>query len=85
MGELQSALAEAEAQVARLKREIAQGPCVEFGHNWRSIGGKNAGCDDACACSVPVNVCAKCGDCDYGDNADADEIIKSCAETSDHD
>lgn len=41
----------------------------------------NAGCDDNCQCSVPVNVCARCGDCDYGDNADAIEIRRHCAET----
>ena len=46
------------------------------------IGGRNAGCDDDCRCSVPVHVCQKCGDCDYGDNADADETLSICASLS---
>jgi hypothetical protein len=52
----------------------------EVGHDWQSIGGCNAGCGDFCACSVPVHTCTRCGDCDYGDNEDANEIRKACAE-----
>jgi len=85
MGELQTALAEAEAQVHRLKREMAQGPCVEFGHDWQFTGGKNAACGDGCGCSVPVHVCTKCGDCDYGDNDEADRIKGRCNEGFPHD
>lgn len=51
----------------------------EKGHDWISMGGKNASCDtDACGCSVPVNECSRCGECDYGDNEDADEVRKYC-------
>lgn len=73
------ALAEAEAKVAALRREIAQGPCRQYGHDWQLYGGANAGCSDVCGCSVPVSVCSKCGDCDYGDNEEADEIRATCA------
>jgi hypothetical protein len=67
-----------EAEAARLRREIASGPCREYGHDWQSYGGRNAGCDKDCGCSVPVNVCAKCGDCDYGENDEAREIVALC-------
>lgn len=75
-------LAAAEARVEAIKRAIRQGPCAEHGHDWQSDGGCNAVCDRAedgdCGCSVPVNVCTKCGDCDYGDNAAAEEVRTNC-------
>ena len=50
----------------------------EAGHDWQSTGGCNAGCGDSCGCSVPVNVCTRCGDCDYGENEEADEVRSRC-------
>lgn len=79
MGLLQE-LERVEAEAARLRRQIAQGPCREFGHEWTLMGGRNAACGDDCGCSVPVHVCAKCGDSDYGDNAEADGILAHCRE-----
>lgn len=79
MAKLTEALERAEAEVAALKRQIAQGPCREYGHTWESYGGCNAGCSDVCGCSVPVNVCSKCGDCDYGDNEEAETVRTNCA------
>lgn len=79
MADLLNQLAEAEATAARIRREIAQGPCREFGHAWQFHGGRNAGCGPDCSCSVPVGVCAKCGDCDYGDTPEADNIRAECA------
>lgn len=79
---LRDQLAEAEARVKHLKRQIGAASCTEAGHDWKQIGGCNAGCDDDCACSVPVHECAVCGDCDYGDNAWADETRSQCAERS---
>jgi len=73
-------LEQARAEVARIEREIATGPCRTHGHDWQSIGGCNAGCHAECGCSVPVNTCAKCGDCDYGKNDDAVETRRECAE-----
>jgi hypothetical protein len=72
----------AEARVAQLKQQIAHGTCAETGHDWKHIGGCNAGCGHRgdCCCSVPVHVCTKCGDSDYGDNAEADETRAKCAE-----
>lgn len=70
-------LQEAKAEVARLERVIASKSCAE-GHEWRSIGGCNAGCGENCHCSVPVNICAVCGDCDYGENEEAREIVDKC-------
>ena len=72
-------LAKVEAQAHALRREIAQGPCREYGHDWQFYGGANAGCGPDCGCSVPVNVCSKCGDCDYGQNAEAPKIRAECA------
>jgi hypothetical protein len=51
----------------------------QVGHDWQSIGGCNAGCHELCACSVPVNACKVCGDCDYGANSDAEQIRRDCA------
>jgi hypothetical protein len=76
---LRAKIEAAEAALAALQREAAQGPCREFGHDWKFLGGANAGCADWCDCSVPVHVCSKCGDCDYGDNNEGDEIRRECA------
>lgn len=73
-------LEDAEASVARLKLKIKQGPCIEVGHSWSSTGGKNAGCHPDCSCSVPVYVCTKCGDSDYGDNDEASVTRDRCAQ-----
>jgi hypothetical protein len=52
----------------------------EVGHDWVSIGGCNAGCGPDCGCSAPVNECSRCKDCDYGDNAEAEEVRSACQE-----
>lgn len=52
----------------------------ERGHDWKSMGGCNAGCHEQCGCSVPVHVCSRCGDCDYGENDEADQVRSGCAE-----
>lgn len=66
----------AEAQV------LAGGdhPCAILGHKWTHIGGRWCGCQgsETWGCSVPVRECESCGDCDYGDNEDADEIKSEC-------
>jgi hypothetical protein len=71
-------IAAAKAEVARLERSAHAATCAEMGHDMRSIGGCNAGCDDACGCSVPVHECAVCGDCDYGVNDEAAEVRRRC-------
>lgn len=73
-------LADAEAQVERLKRQIASGTCRKVGHDWKHVGGRNAACGDpyGCTCSIPVHECTKCGDSDYGDNAEAALRIRAC-------
>ncbi len=73
-------LARLEAQVAEVKAAIGNGPCAQYGHEWESYGGCNAGCCDLCNCLVPVYVCKKCGDCDYGENAEAAAIKARCAD-----
>lgn len=75
---LQAELDAAEGLVERLKQQIISGPCAEVGHTWASPGGMNAGCSDTCSCSVPVNVCTKCGDSDYGDNDEASITRDRC-------
>lgn len=60
--------------------------CAVLGHNWVMRGGKNAGCTEDlrdCGCSVPVNECDACGDCDYGDNDEADAVRARCREKHD--
>jgi hypothetical protein len=70
-------IADAEAEVARLKQLAASATCAELGHDMQSTGGRNCGCKDG-SCSVPVNHCTRCGDCDYGDNEEADEVRANC-------
>ena len=82
MTALEQQLEEAQARVDQLRREIAAGPCATYGHDWQVEGGANAACelDSRCDCSVPVNVCSKCSDCDYGQNAEAERIRQACRE-----
>lgn len=55
--------------------------CEARGHDWVSIGGCNAGCEvDWCCCSIPVHECSRCGDCDYGENEEAQKTKRRCAE-----
>ena len=73
-------LEKAKAQVFAVECEIKDALCSDVGHDWVSHGGANAGCDRDCRCSVPVHRCSKCGDFDYGENDDAVQIRKECAE-----
>lgn len=52
--------------------------CYWGKHDWQHIGGCNAGCDPYCNCSIPVHECARCGDCDYGRNPEADDVRAEC-------
>lgn len=76
---LTKALAAARDEVARLERAVAGAPCHEVGCDMVSLGGCNAGCGDCCGCSVPVFVCTRCGDSDYGDNDEARQTRADCA------
>ncbi len=73
---------QAEAHVEALKRRAAGATCAELGeHDWKLLGGCNAGCNDDCSlcgCSVPVHQCSRCGDCDYGENPEAERILAAC-------
>jgi hypothetical protein len=78
-GNLAERLDDARAAVERLEREAAQATCRELGrHDMQSIGGRNCGCHEDACCSVPVMVCTRCGECDYGDNDEAREIVRAC-------
>lgn len=59
-------------------RDILYLGCSSGKHAMHFAGGRNAGCSRDCQCSVPVNECADCGDCDYGDNPEAEEIKRQC-------
>lgn len=79
MSDLAERLDAARAEVARLEREAATATCWELGrHDWQSIGGVNCGCHELACCSVPINECARCGECDYGDNEDANDQRSEC-------
>jgi len=77
----QERIAALNAEADRLQRILDAGSCAE-GHSWKHVGGRNASCAERgenCACSVPVYECAVCGDCDYGDNDDARDILVHCS------
>ena len=78
MVELAEQLEAARAEVARLERRAAQATCAEIGHRWKSMGGANCGCHPDAYCSVAVHECTVCGDCDYGENAEADSQRRDC-------
>lgn len=68
----------AEWHLAALKLRFATATCTEAGHRWRLVGGRSVGCcPDWCRCSVLVNECATCGECDYGHPAEA-KVIDEC-------
>lgn len=52
-------------------------PCAVLGHRWVFIGGASRTLSDGGYCSVPVHECEACGDCDYGENEDAEEIVRN--------
>jgi hypothetical protein len=80
MTDLVADISAAEARVDQLRRQLTASTCREVGCDMQSYGGMNAGCGDGCGCSIPVNVCTRCGDCDYGDNACAVTTRAECAE-----
>lgn len=80
MGALADQIEEARNHLAQLERQAKHAICRDLGHDWRMLGGKNAGCGDGCGCSVPVHECARCGDCDYGDNEWAARTVDECAD-----
>ncbi len=55
-------------------------PCSVLGHVWVFRGGMNCACHPGADCSLPVHECSACGDFDYGDNDEADETRRACAE-----
>lgn len=81
MPNLNEELDDARARVTLIERRIAAATCTDIGHDMVCLGGCNAGCDEHCVCSVPVCECRRCGDCDYGETPEADEIRARCAET----
>lgn len=54
--------------------------CDVLGHDWQFVGGAPCGCDNWNNCSVPVNECASCADCDYGQNPEGDAVRANCRE-----
>ena len=66
-------------ELDELERLVAQATtCRELGCNMVHVGGKNAGCGEFCGCSVPVHVCTRCGDSDYGENEWAERTLSEC-------
>jgi hypothetical protein len=65
----------------RWVEEAFQTECERHGHTLAFVGGRNACCGNRdCCCSVPVYRCEVCDDYDYGDNQEATEIMRECAE-----
>jgi hypothetical protein len=79
MSAIAESLEAARAEVTRLERIAATATCREIGCDMQHAGGRNAGCGDGCCCSIPVYVCKRCGDSDYGDNDEATERRAACA------
>lgn len=56
--------------------------CAVDGHAWKFKGGRSCCCARAeggmSGCSLPVHECETCGDCDYGENDDAADIVAKC-------
>ena len=74
---LRELINEKRKELEALEQSAKSESCLKLGHDWIFSGGKNCGCVDG-DCSVPVHKCSRCGDCDYGDNAEADRLKESC-------
>ena len=57
-------------------------PCLILGHQWVFTGCAPCGCAGG-GHSIPVHECSACGDCDYGENEEADEVRAICRENVD--
>lgn len=77
-GQLARELEEARARVAQLERQALQATCQDLGCDLQHIGGASCGCHKDACCSIPVYRCRRCKGYDYGDNAEADEIRRTC-------
>jgi hypothetical protein len=84
-------IVKAREELAHLLRIYETATCSELGCDMQHVGGANCGCEfeidqdgekriiPGC-CSVPVLRCTRCGDSDYGDNAEAKETREKCHE-----
>lgn len=78
-GPLAEEILAAEAHLALLRKQAESATCAEVGHDWKMIGGVNCATAGGCGdCSVPVNECARCKDCDYGEGDDAKHQVEAC-------
>jgi hypothetical protein len=80
MNTLAEQIEEAQARLLHLQRQAAGATCDQVGHAWSRVGGANCGCHLDATCSVPVHVCKRCGECDYGHNVEAEDRRAACAE-----
>ena len=85
ISEIASEIEEARALLSALEAEYEQSYgavaiCRRDGCDMQFSGGASAGCCQGCDCSVPVHVCSRCGDSDYGDTDEADRLRRECAE-----
>lgn len=69
-----------ELDQAKVDAALSQLACAQGDHRWKFIGCGGCCCDDIGGCSLPVHQCEECGDCDYGDNPESDEIRAKCAD-----
>jgi hypothetical protein len=76
--DLLALLEQKKAEVHEIERRIAAASCATVGHRWKFLGGRNCGCEPNGSCSVPVHECTVCGDCDYGENPEAVEVMDRC-------
>lgn len=82
--DIREEIADTQARLDMLKKQLAEGSCTDIGHDWQSIGGCNCGCHPDACCSVPVLQCTRCGDCDYGDGTEANEQRERCLARKDY-
>lgn len=82
--DIREEIADTQARLDVLKKQLAEGSCTDIGHDWQSIGGCNCGCHPDAGCSVPVLQCTRCGDCDYGDGTEANEQRSRCLARKDY-
>lgn len=72
-------ISDLERTVARVMQDSGFPTCVG-GHRMVFRGGANCGCHPEAQCSVPVHSCEVCDDSDYGDNDEANDKRRRCAD-----